>query len=146
MAFLKYKLFNLEVVFFTLQKMREPRPDWSPLGVNLKIVDEHPQLFIYLSPPPPRILTRLSFRDHRAVSFELLKHKKTALNLPVNSNSYPDVFSCAISFRCRSPSPNPASTESGDGSGTRYEECRPASPAKPSWTGTPRGSGKEDQL
>ena len=33
--------------------MREPRPDWSPLGVNFKIVDEHPHLFYISSPPPP---------------------------------------------------------------------------------------------
>ena len=32
--------------------MREPRPDWSPLGVNFKILDEHPHLFLYSSPPP----------------------------------------------------------------------------------------------
>ena len=25
--------------------MRKPRPDWSPLGVNFKILDEHPRLF-----------------------------------------------------------------------------------------------------
>ena len=31
--------------------MREPRPDWSPLGVNFKILDEHPHLF-YISNPP----------------------------------------------------------------------------------------------
>ena len=31
--------------------MREPRPDWSPLGVNFKILDEHPHLF-YISSPP----------------------------------------------------------------------------------------------
>ena len=40
--FLK-KLFLL--VSFRGQKMREPRPDWSPLGVNFKILDEHPYLF-----------------------------------------------------------------------------------------------------
>ena len=33
--------------------MREPRPDWSPLGVNFKILDEHPYLFYISSPPPP---------------------------------------------------------------------------------------------
>ena len=33
--------------------MREPRPDWSSLGVNFKILDEHPHLFFYSSPPPP---------------------------------------------------------------------------------------------
>ena len=36
--------------------MREPRPDWSPLGVNFKILDEHPYLFnisIPTPPPPP---------------------------------------------------------------------------------------------
>ena len=32
--------------------MREPRPDWSPLGVNFKILDEHP-FFIFESPPLP---------------------------------------------------------------------------------------------
>ena len=31
--------------------MREPRPDWSPLGVNFKILDEHPYL-LYISSPP----------------------------------------------------------------------------------------------
>ena len=31
--------------------MREPRPDWSPLGVNFKILDEHPHLF-YIRVPP----------------------------------------------------------------------------------------------
>ena len=33
--------------------MREPRPDWSPLGVNFKILDEDPYLFYISSPPPP---------------------------------------------------------------------------------------------
>ena len=33
--------------------MREPRPDWSPLGVNFKILDEHPHLFLYSSPFHP---------------------------------------------------------------------------------------------
>ena len=33
--------------------MREPRPDWSPLGVNFKILEEHPYLFYISSPPPP---------------------------------------------------------------------------------------------
>ena len=33
--------------------MREPRPDWSPLGVNFKILDEHPYLFYISSHPPP---------------------------------------------------------------------------------------------
>ena len=37
------------------QKMYEPLPDWSPLGVNLKILDEYPHLFLYSSPPPPGI-------------------------------------------------------------------------------------------
>ena len=32
--------------------MREPRPDWSPLGVNFKFLDELPHLFLYSSPPP----------------------------------------------------------------------------------------------
>ena len=35
--------------------MREPRPDWSSLGVNFKILDEHPYLF-YISSPAPRVL------------------------------------------------------------------------------------------
>ena len=34
------------------QKMHEPRPDWSPLGVNFKILDEHSHLFLYSSPAP----------------------------------------------------------------------------------------------
>ena len=29
--------------------MREPRPDWSPLGVNFKILDEHPYLFVMIA-------------------------------------------------------------------------------------------------
>ena len=29
--------------------MREPRPDWSPLGDNFKILDEHPYLFYIFS-------------------------------------------------------------------------------------------------
>ena len=33
--------------------MREPRPEWSPLGVNFKILDEHPHLFYIRVPPPP---------------------------------------------------------------------------------------------
>ena len=33
--------------------MREPCPDWSPLGVIFKILDEHPHLFLYSSSPPP---------------------------------------------------------------------------------------------
>ena len=40
------------LVSFRGQKLREPRPDWSPLGVNFKILDEHPYLF-YISSPPP---------------------------------------------------------------------------------------------
>ena len=31
--------------------MREPRPNWCPLGVNFKILDEHPHLF-YIGVPP----------------------------------------------------------------------------------------------
>ena len=31
--------------------MREPRPDWFPLGVNFKILDEHPYLFLYIESP-----------------------------------------------------------------------------------------------
>ena len=34
--------------------MREPGPDWSPFGVNFKILDEHPHLFYIRVPPPPR--------------------------------------------------------------------------------------------
>ena len=34
------------------QKIREPRPDWSPLGVNFKVLDEHPHPFLYSGPPP----------------------------------------------------------------------------------------------
>ena len=33
--------------------MREPRPDWSPLGVNFKILDEPPHLFYIRVPHPP---------------------------------------------------------------------------------------------
>ena len=35
--------------------MREPRPDWSPLGVNFKILDEHTYLFYISIPPSPDI-------------------------------------------------------------------------------------------
>ena len=31
--------------------MREPRPDWSPVGVNFKILDEHRHLFYIRFPP-----------------------------------------------------------------------------------------------
>ena len=31
--------------------MCEPRPDWSPLGVNFKILDEHPHLFLIFQKP-----------------------------------------------------------------------------------------------
>ena len=31
--------------------MREPRPDWSPLEVNFKILDGHPHLFYIRIPP-----------------------------------------------------------------------------------------------
>ena len=48
-----FKLFLL-VSFRGKKKVREPRPDWSPLGVNFKILDEHPHLFnIQVHPPPP---------------------------------------------------------------------------------------------
>ena len=33
--------------------MREPLPDWSPLEVTFKILDEHPHLFYIRVPPPP---------------------------------------------------------------------------------------------
>ena len=33
--------------------MHEPHPDWSPLGVNFKILNEHPNLFYIFVPPPP---------------------------------------------------------------------------------------------
>ena len=41
------------LVSFRGQKMCEPYPDWSPLGVSFKIPDEHPHLFIFESPLPP---------------------------------------------------------------------------------------------
>ena len=37
--------------------MREPRPDWSPLGVNFKILDKHPHLFYIGAPPRDKTLT-----------------------------------------------------------------------------------------
>ena len=47
--------------------MREPCPDWSPLGVNFKILDEHPYLF-YISSPPPGVFFGVSqllyFTEH----------------------------------------------------------------------------------
>ena len=49
----------LNSFYFRGQKMREPRPDWSPLGVNFKIFDEHPHLF-YIRVPPPRAVPRPS--------------------------------------------------------------------------------------
>ena len=33
--------------------MRKPRQDWSHLGVNFEILDEHPHLFYIRVPPPP---------------------------------------------------------------------------------------------
>ena len=43
--------------------MREPRPDWSPLVVNFKILDEHPHLFSIQvhTPPPPREILQTDF-------------------------------------------------------------------------------------
>ena len=45
--------------------MREPRPNWSPLGVNFKILNEHPHLFyIQVPPPPPAYM----FQSRRGIS------------------------------------------------------------------------------
>ena len=41
------------MVSFRGQKRLGPRPDWSPLGVQFKISDEHPHPFHMRSPPPP---------------------------------------------------------------------------------------------
>ena len=47
--------------------MREPRPDWSPLGVNFKILDEHPYLFLYIEspPPPPRTFSPVLYLSRK---------------------------------------------------------------------------------
>ena len=42
------------MVSFRGQKKLGPRPDRSPLGVEIKISDEHPHPFHMRSPPPPR--------------------------------------------------------------------------------------------
>ena len=51
------------LVSFRGQKMHERRPDWSPLGVNFKILDEHPHLFVILEslPGSPTCAVCLSF-------------------------------------------------------------------------------------
>ena len=48
---------------FRGQKMREPRPAWSSLGVNFKILDERPYPFYILSPPPPPSWNQYSRED-----------------------------------------------------------------------------------
>ena len=48
--------------------MREPRPDWSSLGVNFNILDEHPHLFLYLS--------------LRARIMQAMPHKQKSLEQP----------------------------------------------------------------
>ena len=75
------------------RKMREPRPDWSPLWVNFKILDEHPYLFYRSSPPPPlpgifRTIylstaeTALRFKFNRiSVDNEIFKIVNRAFNL-----------------------------------------------------------------
>ena len=40
-------------VSFRGHKKDEPRPDWYPLAVELKIANEHPRLFYMGDPPPP---------------------------------------------------------------------------------------------
>ena len=45
------------MVSFRGQKKLGPRPDRSPLGVEIKISDEHPHPFHMRSPPPDEILT-----------------------------------------------------------------------------------------
>ena len=67
--------------------MREPRPDWSPLGVNFKILDEHPYLF-HISippPPPPGFTTTFSRPEGGRINgvpsiFENLKQSNHGLN------------------------------------------------------------------
>ena len=51
--FFKLVLFMPRLVSFRGQKMHEPRPDWSPLGANFKILDEHPHLFFIFESPLP---------------------------------------------------------------------------------------------
>ena len=51
----KWSLFltqTLSQLSFRGQKMREPRSDWAPLGVNFKNFDEHPRLFRKRFPLP----------------------------------------------------------------------------------------------
>ena len=66
--------------------MREPRPDWSPIGVNFKILDEHPHLFnIQVHPPPPGDSSnRLFFSDINECSSNPCKNGGTCFD-QVNS-------------------------------------------------------------
>ena len=47
--------------------MREPRPDWSPLQVNFKILDEHPHLF-HIGVLPPWVIN-MGMSLHTSPSF-----------------------------------------------------------------------------
>ena len=68
--------------------MREPRPDWSPLGVNFKILDEHPHLFdIRVPPPPPRAdLLTLFYASTREIP--ILLYTSSLIQVPLRAE-YP---------------------------------------------------------
>ena len=51
--------------------MREPRPDWSPVGVNFKILDEHPHLF-YIRVPPPLPGGTTPFQSNEYDSYDIV--------------------------------------------------------------------------
>ena len=51
--------------------MREPRPDWSPIGVNFKILDDHPHLFYIRVPPGGTLVSNDS--DARGRNFPFRK-------------------------------------------------------------------------
>ena len=60
--------------------MREPCPDWSPLGVDFKILDEHPHLF-YIR--VPREWRSYALPEQRGIS-QVRKALRKALRLKGN--------------------------------------------------------------
>ena len=69
------------LVSFRGQKMREPRPDWSPLGVNFKILDAHPYLFYISSPLPRDTFCSVSAITDEAPRSAKKKHRRAKSNL-----------------------------------------------------------------
>ena len=63
--------------------MLEPRPDWSPLGVNFKILDEHPTLLIYRVIPPREYtraeLDRFNFKQIFVLQIKTVDHRSDAI-------------------------------------------------------------------